>query len=303
MKRWHVHNGVAFFSVLMLMSAVASAEEAPPQKHFIPLDKARAEQSGVHVVRAIPLRSDAEALRNGNLRSDATPKPARQIQAPLIVPVTKASEAAAGEVAVQRGGASENQAAALFAAPEEASPTTGGRDPVLGLYDDNEEPLMSFADAMAGKRVSVPLASLAGKYGWPLPATAKQKFTSAFGMRADPFNGKPEFHGGIDLAADAGTPVLATAAGTVVEASQDARYGKYISIAHPDGGISRYGHLLGLAVREGQQVARGDMIGAVGMTGRATGPHLDYRYRVNGRNVDPMQVLTPPDPSLRVAQR
>lgn len=322
MGRGHVHKRLMAL-LLVVQPWHAFAADAPQANapaasgpRFISLDKARAQQGGVHVVRPIALHSD-RMMTGGAFHSDSAPKPLPQVRSPLIVPVAKeAKEADAVKtsddteapktetgVVVQRGGIAANQEAAAKEASGEGTGTKSKGEPLFGLYDDDEEPLMSFADAMAGKRGPVSLAALGAKQAWPLPANVKQKFTSGFGVRADPFTGKQAFHGGIDLAADIGTPVLATAPGKVVEVENDPRYGNFITIEHSNGAQSRYGHLLGPAVRVGQVVAAGEMIGAVGATGRATGPHLDFRYRVNGQNVDPMRILTPPNPSLAVAQK
>lgn len=105
--------------------------------------------------------------------------------------------------------------------------------------------------------------------------------SSPFGFRQSPFSDKQEFHSGVDIAAHKGTPVMATANGTVTFAGYKGSYGKAISINHGFGIMTRYGHLSSFHVKKGQQVLRGDVIGEVGTTGRSTGPHLHYEVRLN----------------------
>jgi murein DD-endopeptidase MepM/ murein hydrolase activator NlpD len=123
---------------------------------------------------------------------------------------------------------------------------------------------------------------------WP----AQGWLTSRPGARRDPVTGETEFHSGLDIAGDKGQPVYATAAGTVVSASYQGAYGKLIVIDHDFGLTTRYGHLLDFRVKAGDQVKRGDVIGRVGATGRATGYHLHYEVLANGKLLNPLQLLT-----------
>lgn len=122
---------------------------------------------------------------------------------------------------------------------------------------------------------------------WP----AAGWLTSAMGARRDPFTGGADFHPGLDISADRGSPVYATADGTVVLASVFSDYGNLIRIDHGFGLESRYGHLSKFEVEVGSKVKRGDLIGRVGATGRATAPHLHYEVRVNDRLLNPLQFL------------
>lgn len=117
---------------------------------------------------------------------------------------------------------------------------------------------------------------------------AGARLSSAFGWRNDPMEGGSRRHAGIDLAASAGTPVVATSDGVISGAGWDGGYGLLVSIAHGSGVQTRYGHLSRLNVAVGQTVARGDVIGFVGSTGRSTGPHVHYEVRVNGVAIDPL---------------
>lgn len=128
-------------------------------------------------------------------------------------------------------------------------------------------------------------------HSWPVAKQAKQYISSGYGMRKDPFHGKQRFHGGIDIAADSGTAVLASAAGIVSAVGAKGGFGNHVSIDHADGTQTMYGHLSREEVRVGQRVRQGQVIGRVGSTGRSTGAHLDYRIKKNGQTVDPLKVL------------
>ena len=101
-------------------------------------------------------------------------------------------------------------------------------------------------------------------------------------------------HRGVDYAAPKGTPVHALGEGTVTFAGWKGGYGKYVRIKHPNGFQTGYGHLSGIAVKTGQKVSQGQIIGYVGMTGLATGPHLHFEMFKGGAFVNPMTVKTPP---------
>ncbi|MGE5358787.1 MAG: M23 family metallopeptidase [Bacteroidales bacterium] len=115
---------------------------------------------------------------------------------------------------------------------------------------------------------------------------------SWFRHREDPFSGEDQLHTGLDISADKGSPVWATAPGVVESASWNGGYGNLIAINHGFGVTTRYAHLSAFAVKPGDRVRQNDVIGYVGSTGRATGPHLHYEVLVNGKLVDPMQFIT-----------
>ena len=118
--------------------------------------------------------------------------------------------------------------------------------------------------------------------------------SSGVGARSDPFTGEREVHEGLDIPADRGSPVYATADGEVTAASPSGAYGNLVMLDHGYGLETRYGHLSAFKVHAGQTVKRGDVIGLVGATGHATGPHLHYEIRVNGRILNPLQLLLNP---------
>lgn len=115
--------------------------------------------------------------------------------------------------------------------------------------------------------------------------------TSGFGMRDHPILKQRRAHKGVDLAAPTGTPVYATADGTIGMAQWFSSYGNYVQIEHGAGLETRYGHLSGYTVEAGQHVHKGDLIGYVGSTGRSTGPHLHYEIRVAGEAVNPIPYM------------
>lgn len=117
--------------------------------------------------------------------------------------------------------------------------------------------------------------------------------TSPMGYRTDPVNGESgDFHPGLDIAGERGQPVYATAAGKVTFAERHGTYGNLIVIDHGYGLETRYGHLQSFSVAKGEQVKRGDVIGQVGSTGRATGNHLHYEVLANGTLLNPLRLLT-----------
>jgi murein DD-endopeptidase MepM/ murein hydrolase activator NlpD len=123
---------------------------------------------------------------------------------------------------------------------------------------------------------------------WP----AHGWLTSPMGFRTDPVNGSADFHAGLDIAGDRGQPVYATAAGTVTFAGNQGAYGNLLVVNHGYGLETRYGHLMAFSVGKDQQVKRGDVIGRVGNTGRATGNHLHYEVLANGTLLNPLRLLT-----------
>jgi murein DD-endopeptidase MepM/ murein hydrolase activator NlpD len=121
-------------------------------------------------------------------------------------------------------------------------------------------------------------------------------FTSGYGYRSDPFQGRAAMHAGIDLAGAVGTPIYATADGIITDAGYNSGgYGNLIKIDHGRGIETRYGHLSKMAVYAGQRVKRGDMIGRMGSTGRSTGSHLHYEVRIDGRPVNPVPFMKATD--------
>lgn len=122
---------------------------------------------------------------------------------------------------------------------------------------------------------------------WPVQGHV----TAGFGERMDPLNGEGEFHAGMDIAAPRGTIVKSTADGIVLSAAPDAGYGNAILVDHGSGITTKYGHLSKIFVIVGQEIKRGQVIGAVGTTGKTTGPHLHYEVHVQDTPVNPAKYL------------
>jgi len=122
---------------------------------------------------------------------------------------------------------------------------------------------------------------------WPVTGP----ITGPFGSRQDPFNGEGAFHAGIDISCQYGQPILAPGDGTVTYADFYNGYGRLIEIDHANGIQTRYGHLSGFAVTDGQTVRKGQVIGYVGMSGRSTGAHLHYEVRIHDTPVNPYKYL------------
>ena len=128
-----------------------------------------------------------------------------------------------------------------------------------------------------------------GAFVWPAPSYTY--ISSEFGYRVHPIYGYTRFHSGLDMAAPAGSPILAAADGTVVGASYNSSMGNYVMIDHGGGLYTIYMHASALYVSVGQSVSAGDQIAAVGSTGASTGPHLHFSVRLNGQYVDPRNYL------------
>lgn len=130
----------------------------------------------------------------------------------------------------------------------------------------------------------------------------RQRISSDFGTRVDPIHGRRAVHRGIDLPGAVGTPIVAAAAGIVRRAGWRGGYGQMIELAHADGTVTRYAHLSAILVRPGEAVGQGQRIARMGSTGRSTGSHLHFEYRVAGRAVDPLGYIgtvPPPSPKPR----
>lgn len=157
---------------------------------------------------------------------------------------------------------------------------------ILSLFDD--------------ATISIPRAigDLIKGHSWPIDAQ-QQRLSSNFGMRSDPFTRKPAFHQGIDIATKHGTAVKTSADGIIKDVGEHSRLGRYVRVDHGDGVETQYGHLSQQSVRKGQRVRQGQTIGAVGSTGRSTGPHLDYSIRIDGEPVNPLQAVSQPTQSHR----
>lgn len=140
----------------------------------------------------------------------------------------------------------------------------------------------TYLDRLSKTLVGIPLRQ---------PVSGVPNLSSGFGVRTDPFNGRPAMHTGLDFRGDAGEPIRATANGRVVSAGWSGGYGRLVEINHGNGLSTRYGHLSRIQVHPGQLVRAGQVVGRMGSTGRSTGPHLHYETRIRGEAVNPQRFL------------
>jgi murein DD-endopeptidase MepM/ murein hydrolase activator NlpD len=148
-----------------------------------------------------------------------------------------------------------------------------------------------------GSRLGYHLGSAFGDLGdvsnapslWPVTG----EISSSFGQREDPIlgNGEGEFHAGVDIRAELGTPIHATADGVIRSVGMTNGYGREVVIDHGQGVETVYGHMSGFAVTAGQSISRGEVIGYVGHSGRTTGNHVHYEVRLHGTPVNPHKYL------------
>jgi murein DD-endopeptidase MepM/ murein hydrolase activator NlpD len=121
--------------------------------------------------------------------------------------------------------------------------------------------------------------------------------TDGFGERLDPFSGEGAFHTGVDVGADYGAPVHATADGVVLDVGQHSGYGRVVILDHGFGITTWYAHLSAYAVVAGTRIKRGEVLGYTGISGRSTGPHVHYEVRVNNAPVNPWRYMRNSNPS------
>jgi murein DD-endopeptidase MepM/ murein hydrolase activator NlpD len=166
-----------------------------------------------------------------------------------------------------------------------------------GQYDrlpESPEVLRIQGDWIATQLTEVEKALARREEAWaatPSIAPALVLMTDGFGGRSDPVTGRHAMHEGLDIAARRGSPVIAPADGVVVFTGVSGGLGKTVRIAHGLGYTTVYGHLDRIEVDPGEEVRRGERIGALGNSGRSTGPHLHYEVHVDGRPVNPLYYI------------
>ena len=199
----------------------------------------------------------------------------------------------------------------IFANDVDFGRAVSGGDSFEAFYDDSEEgeghnrllyaAIMARNETFRYYRFQTPDDGLIDYYDQDGRSTRKflvrmpivgGRFTSGFGIRFHPILGYSRPHTGVDWAAPIGTPIFAAGSGTIVKAGWDSGYGRRVEIQHANGYITTYNHMSGFArgSAEGAHVRQGQVIGYLGQTGLATGPHLHYEILVNGHFVDPMRV-------------
>ena len=177
-----------------------------------------------------------------------------------------------------------------LSAPE---PKGGVGGPFIPGSDDPAAPGFDTAVSRAAREVALAdrLRRLMPFMPVRRPLFGEASVSSPFGYRPDPFLGRPALHPGVDLVQAFGAEIYSTAAGRVVHAGPFGGYGNMVEVDHGNGLATRYGHMSEINVRVGDTIKIGQVIGAVGSTGRSTGPHLHYETRIDGEAVDPQKFL------------
>ena len=192
-------------------------------------------------------------------------------------------------VAQARGDAAERAIRAFGINPSTVTSGAQGGPyiPWRGQKDEITPELADMSAAIA--RLDVLQTTLAAMpSGKP---TAAPMLTSSFGYRRDPFNGRAAMHSGLDFKGATGTPIYAASKGRVTFVGRKGGYGNTVEITHGNGLMTRYAHMSKFDAKVGQQVLPGQTIGAIGSTGRSTGPHLHFEVRINNRAVNPRTFL------------
>lgn len=172
----------------------------------------------------------------------------------------------------------------LYAPTGDEAALQQGVSQLAGRLGAQERQLQAVSHLLNGRQA----AADAMPAGWPVLAG---RISSSFGYRRDPVHGGRRFHAGVDIPGRRGDPVVAVAAGVVTGTGTRSGYGRTVEITHLDGYSTLYGHNRRLLVREGDVVGRGDIIAELGASGRATGPHVHFEVRRDGRAVDPRTYL------------
>lgn len=199
----------------------------------------------------------------------------KQLAAEKAAAEKAAAEKAAAEKAAAEQAAKAAQAAAQKAAQQQKQQSSGSS--------------ASGSSSSSGRQSSQTTASASG-FLWPIASS--HRVTSPFGWRTHPITGRQHLHGGIDIAAPNGTPIMASKAGVVVISQYGSSYGNYVVISHPDGTRTLYAHMSQRNVSAGDTVRQGQTVGLVGSTGSSTGNHLHFETWTGSSSssrVNPMQ--------------
>lgn len=162
----------------------------------------------------------------------------------------------------------------------------------LELFSDPNTLKIMKSDEVPSDRLVGTLSNYIGLLrAIPLGYPVSGELTSGFGFRISPFSGKPKLHQGVDFSLPRGSYIYSTAFGTVEKVERSGTYGLRVDINHGRGIVTRYAHLSRVMVKEGQKVARGEIVGHVGSTGRSTGPHLHYEVRIGNKAKNPNKFM------------
>jgi len=198
--------------------------------------------------------------------------------------LTKMADLEKGEFDFDQPPAQGGPEDAADTAPEDTQGILQAMDQLSSRLDDREQQL--------GALETMLLHTNLQKQVYPTGRPVRGGWISSyFGMRADPFTGKREFHKGIDFAGKRGSKVMAVAAGVVTWAGSRYGYGNLVEIDHGNGYVTRYGHNMKVLVKVGERVKQGQPIALMGSTGRSTGPHVHFEVRHNGVAVNPAKYV------------
>jgi len=240
---------------------------------------------------------------SGDARKRELKEVAQEFEAVFIAQILKVMRETIDESGLMEGGAGKSIYTELF---DQEVALSLARRGALGISDLLYENL---SDTVAGEKsesgstessqTSPVLPEFVGASstnampkasGLKLPVEGT--LTSGFGFRRDPFSQRMRFHKGVDIAAPEGSKVVAAMAGEVISAGFEKGYGNMVLVKHAGGLQTRYGHLREISVKVGDRVAAGSLIGAIGSTGRSTGPHLHFEVIRMGQLVNPVSIFS-----------
>jgi murein DD-endopeptidase MepM/ murein hydrolase activator NlpD len=179
--------------------------------------------------------------------------------------------------------------------PVSVEPPKGQPNPAAGGVLPRISKPVPYTDSFAHDTENLLQALQSTPLGVPHPGP----LSSRFGMRPNPFTGQgSEMHGGLDFKGDLGDPVRCTANGKVIVAKSESGYGNLVEVEHEHGYVTVYAHLSHINVKPGQRVHAGDVLGALGSTGRSTGPHLHYEVQHGGKRLNPETFLSLSAPAV-----
>ena len=238
------------------------------------------------------MERDAAALRIEQVHADFDGFRASQEE--LIVALRQRSEQQASglETGLEMTGLDVDELIASLENENGEELGLGGPMTPADTFDHEDDPI--WAEAASLLRTidrATELQQVASQLPLGIPVRDSFRWSSGFGTRRDPFNGRVAVHEGVDLSAQRGTPIYVTGPGVVVKAERSGAYGNMVEIDHLLGLSTRYAHLQSISVEVGQQVSYGDVIGLMGSTGRSTGSHLHYEVRVAGAPRNPQRFL------------
>jgi murein DD-endopeptidase MepM/ murein hydrolase activator NlpD len=242
--------------------------------------------------------SDDDALITGSIdpASDTDPALALDDVENSLSDLAESQVAYLEEVATHAADRSDRLAAALDEVGRGVPKKKGQNDAMGGPFVPmpSDADIDTFRDGVELAKAQIDRFETLREKANGLPLLApmsRGSITSRFGMRTDPFRRRPAMHTGIDFRTPSGEPAKATAPGKVISAGYNRGYGYMVEIDHGGGLTTRFAHLSKIVAKTGQTVAKGDIVGRTGSTGRSTGPHLHYEIRVNGRAIDPMTFI------------